>query len=183
MQNPKCLQIFSWCQLVYVNSTSCDHAEVLNPQGKSISGFYSDVYSLGIVIWEIVTGQWPFHKQTTMQILTAVGINHKTPPIPENTSPAIIFMMQRCWHLNPESRATMSELESYVTNTKEFDPDESKIMPVSLQNMPAAEMDNISGVNQAHPLQGSDYCAKIEPQNHVLADVPELGEAWPLESS
>ncbi len=180
VQNP----IFAKLFLVsYVILTACDHTEVLNPQGKSISGFCSDVYSLGIVIWEIVTGQWPFHKQTTMQILTAVGINHKTPPIPEKTIPAIIIMLQRCWQLNPESRATMQELESYVTDTKEFNPDLSSSIPVSFQNMPAAEMNNLSGVNQAHPLQGSDCRAKIEPQNHVLADVPELGEAWPLESS
>ncbi len=164
------------------------HAEVLNPQGKSISGFCSDVYSLGIVIWEIISGKWPFQNQTTMQILTAVGINKETPLIPENTSHAIIIMMQRCWNTAPESRATMPELESYVTHTKEFTSD---LMPSSSENMPAAEVENIPGAIQVHSLQDSyqedndnTTCSnsKSEPQNHFLADIPELGEWWPQES-
>jgi len=172
--------------------------EVLNSQGKSISGFCSDVYSLGIVIWEIVSGQWPFHNQTTMQILAAVGINQETPPIPENTSHAIIIMMQRCWDTIPESRVTMPELESYVTNTKEFDNGVNFRVPGSCEIIPAGEMDTIPGATQVHSLaslQDSyaetvedntnselECCAKTEPQNHFLADVPELGESWPLVS-
>jgi serine/threonine protein kinase len=173
-----------------VNFTVCNHAEVLNPQGRTISGFCSDVYSFGIVIWEIVSGQWPFHNQTTMQILTAVGINKENPPIPENTNYAIRIMMQRCWHINPESRATMADLESYVMNTKEFDPDIRMSMPTSIKNTPSAELDhdNVPGAIQVqdsyqeshNDTSCGDDGAKPEPQTHVLADIPELGESWPL---
>ena len=172
--------------------TDFDHAEVLNPQGRVISGFYSDVYSLGIVIWEIVSGEWPFHNRTTMQILSAVGINKETPAIPENTNSSIIYIMHRCWNAIPESRVTMQELESYVTSTMEFNPDVSISVPVSDKNVKSAKIYSVPGaieVCSLHDLHqektddnGYRNCAQTEPQNHYLAEVPELGEAWPLES-
>ncbi len=87
----------------------------------------------------------------------------------------------------------MAELESYVTNTKEFNLDTSIIVPASCEIIAAANIDNIPGsVNVPGPsfsyqeglenIVQRDCRAQIEPQNHFLADVPELTDAWPLES-
>jgi hypothetical protein len=102
-------------------------------------------------------------------------------------------MMQRCWHINPELRATMADLESYVVDTKDFYPDITKSMPTTIKNMPAADFDHdkVPGATQVQePCQeGQDDASygvgssKPEPRTHILADIPELGESWPLGST
>lgn len=64
-----------------------------------------DVYSFGIVLWEIVTRKAPFPHHTDYAVFReAVCVQHERPPIPSGLEPSLKDLIIRCWHPDPEKR-------------------------------------------------------------------------------
>eukprot|EP01119_Soliformovum_irregulare_P017898 TRINITY_DN5391_c0_g1_i1.p1 TRINITY_DN5391_c0_g1~~TRINITY_DN5391_c0_g1_i1.p1 ORF type:complete len:569 (-),score=197.91 TRINITY_DN5391_c0_g1_i1:16-1722(-) len=85
--------------------------EVLNNEKYS---YKADVYSFGIVLWELLTAQSPFSEMRSFEIPQAVinGIRPAIPDVPKEDEPthAYIRIMQQCWNGNPSNRPTFDEL-------------------------------------------------------------------------
>lgn len=69
-----------------------------------------DVYSFGIVLWELITGMLPFQNMTAVQAAFAVVNKGLRPTIPQDCPPALAEIMSRCWDANPEVRPSFSEV-------------------------------------------------------------------------
>ncbi|KAJ8753166.1 hypothetical protein K2173_017740 [Erythroxylum novogranatense] len=69
-----------------------------------------DVYSFGIVLWELVTGMLPFHNMTAVQAAFAVVNKGARPIIPNDCLPVLGVIMSRCWDANPELRPPFAEV-------------------------------------------------------------------------
>lgn len=69
-----------------------------------------DVYSFGIVLWELITGNLPFQNMTAVQAAFAVVNKGTRPQIPIDCSPALAQIMTRCWDANPDVRPPFSEV-------------------------------------------------------------------------
>ncbi|WOL19013.1 serine/threonine-protein kinase HT1-like [Canna indica] len=69
-----------------------------------------DVYSFGIVLWELITGMLPFQNMTAVQAAFAVVNKGVRPIIPHDCLPALGEIMTRCWDANPDVRPPFTEV-------------------------------------------------------------------------
>mmetsp|Transcript_16269 Transcript_16269/g.63418 ORF Transcript_16269/g.63418 Transcript_16269/m.63418 type:complete len:730 (+) Transcript_16269:107-2296(+) len=71
----------------------------------------ADVYSFGIVLWEILTRAEPFQEfETFEQFRHAVCLEHARPQIPENCPSRLRTLIECCWLPNPERRPSFPEI-------------------------------------------------------------------------
>ncbi|KAL1368290.1 hypothetical protein HN51_022437 [Arachis hypogaea] len=83
--------------------------ELLNGSSNRVSEKV-DVFSFGISMWELLTGEEPYADMHYGAIIGGIVKNTLRPPIPEHCDPEWKKLMEDCWSRDPESRPSFTEI-------------------------------------------------------------------------
>ncbi|RHZ75440.1 hypothetical protein Glove_213g2 [Diversispora epigaea] len=72
--------------------------------------YSSDIYSLGMIMWQLTSGHRPFHDQEHGPKLILDILDGKRPEITEDTPKCWADLMKRCWRSDPSQRPTIKEI-------------------------------------------------------------------------
>ncbi|XP_033106346.1 mitogen-activated protein kinase kinase kinase 9-like [Anneissia japonica] len=79
----------------------------------------SDVWSYGVLLWEILTGETPYKGIDGLAVAYGVAVNKLTLPIPTTCPDEFAQLMEDCWHEDPHQRATFPEILDRLHNASE----------------------------------------------------------------
>ncbi|XP_039123171.1 uncharacterized protein LOC120259616 [Dioscorea cayenensis subsp. rotundata] len=83
--------------------------ELLNGSSSRVSDKV-DVFSFGIVMWEIFTGEEPYANMHCGAIIGGIVNNTLRPPIPDRCDSEWRKLMEQCWSPDPLVRPTFTEI-------------------------------------------------------------------------
>ncbi len=108
-------------------------------------GSYSqatDIYAFSIIMWEISSGEKPFHDVVHDKLLALRICKRFRPQITEDTPRFYQDLMEKCWHADPTKRPTAEEIFeqtdkwSYLsTRTQEIKDQIEKADEIRKKNM------------------------------------------------
>ncbi|XP_022748747.1 uncharacterized protein LOC111298229 isoform X2 [Durio zibethinus] len=83
--------------------------ELLNGSSSRVSEKV-DVFSFGIVLWEILTGEEPYANMHYGGIIGGIVSNTLRPPVPSYCDPEWKLLMEQCWAPDPVLRPSFTEI-------------------------------------------------------------------------
>nr|GMD97194.1 serine/threonine-protein kinase EDR1 [Ipomoea batatas] len=70
----------------------------------------SDVFSFGVILWELMTESIPWSDLNSLQVVGVVGFMDRRLDIPENIDPRVSSIILDCWRSNPEDRPSFHNI-------------------------------------------------------------------------
>jgi len=81
---------------------------------KQVYSKKSDVWTFGIVVYEIVAQSEPHKDLNIVEAAIAISTSGLTPKVPENCPPLLREIMTMCWNKDPEQRPTIEKICSML---------------------------------------------------------------------
>jgi serine/threonine protein kinase len=116
--------------------------EALNDQAEGGIGPHTDVWALGCVIVEMLTGEMPWAGMPMQQIMMAVAVQFRVPAVPEGAPEE--DLLRRCFARSPRDRPTAAQLaEAFAPSDPPPAMANMELEQILQQTMEANEMLNV----------------------------------------
>nr|TKS01059.1 putative serine/threonine-protein kinase [Populus alba] len=70
----------------------------------------SDVFSFGVILWELMAVSIPWVKLNSLQVVGVVGFMDRRLELPESLDPKVASIINDCWRSDPEQRPSFEEI-------------------------------------------------------------------------
>ncbi|CAJ1926518.1 unnamed protein product [Cylindrotheca closterium] len=88
----------------------------------------ADVFSFGILLWELLTLDWAFNGLSTKDFFIQVAKHGQRLPIPKNAPPMTRSIMPEAWHADPSCRPTMRRIGAVIRGELEDIDDAAEVV-------------------------------------------------------
>ncbi|CAB9517043.1 Ephrin type-B receptor 3 (Fragment) [Seminavis robusta] len=127
-----------------------------------------DIYSMGIIIWEIYARKNPYEGEQLLDVLRKVcnrNIN-KRPAIEETFPPKMVELMQKCWSPDPLTRPHATSLD---TSLLDMNPRDAEPLDVKKADLSGQKLcDELFPAHIAASLKAGK---KVDPEQHNLVTI------------
>uniref|UniRef100_A0A8C7D5V2 Mitogen-activated protein kinase kinase kinase n=1 Tax=Oncorhynchus kisutch TaxID=8019 RepID=A0A8C7D5V2_ONCKI len=69
-----------------------------------------DIWSFGVVLWEMLTGEVPYKDVDSSAIIWGVGNNSLNLPIPKSCPDGFKILLRQCWNCKPRNRPSFRQI-------------------------------------------------------------------------
>ncbi|XP_078740998.1 mitogen-activated protein kinase kinase kinase 13-like isoform X2 [Lampetra fluviatilis] len=69
-----------------------------------------DIWSFGVVLWELLTGEVPYRDVDSSAIIWGVGSNSLHLPVPASCPDGFSLLLQQCWNSKPRNRPSFRQI-------------------------------------------------------------------------
>lgn len=92
--------------------------ELLNGSSNRVSEKV-DVFSFGITMWEIITGEEPYANMHCGAIIGGILKDTLRPPMPKECDPEWRNLIELCWSTNPDARPSFTEITNRLRSMEQ----------------------------------------------------------------
>ncbi|KAL1834579.1 hypothetical protein ACET3Z_004230 [Daucus carota] len=77
---------------------------------NELSNEKCDVYSFGVILWELATLRVPWNEMNSMQVVGAVGFQHRHLDVPDWVDPLVTELILECWNPVAQLRPSFGQI-------------------------------------------------------------------------
>nr|BCL66083.1 protein tyrosine kinase [Volvox africanus] len=70
----------------------------------------TDVFSFGVVLWELYTTESPYRGMAPHEVVEAVCARGERPVWPQDSPPDLVELAEDCWHTDPHQRPSFTDI-------------------------------------------------------------------------
>ena len=86
---------------------------------KYIPDEKSDIYAVGLLLWELTSGKRPFKDLTDLEIVLAIQNGRREQPV-NGTPQVYVNLYQECWDQDPGKRPTLDDIIATLSAISEI---------------------------------------------------------------